>query len=182
MPSRTKSIHSGLRQGTHGASRRRCGRPSGSGNSHYDQFAAVVTSAPAPDVGRRKEIMLVAGEASGDGYGAQLVRAMHQRDPSVNFFGVAGEQLEQTPFEPLWSVSKLTGMGLGSCRKSGNIWRCYRLLRRSLKERRPNLLVLIDFPILIFGLPRLPGVSVSPSCIMSARRSGRGAVGASSNT
>jgi lipid-A-disaccharide synthase len=115
-----------------------------------------VTSAPAPDVGRRKEIMLVAGEASGDAYGAQLVLAMHQRDPSVKFFGVAGEQLEQTPFEPLWSVAKLTGMGLGELAGSlGNIWRCYRLLSRALKERRPNLLVLIDFPDFNLRLARI---------------------------
>jgi lipid-A-disaccharide synthase len=106
-----------------------------------------VTSAPAPDVSGDKEVMLVVGEASGDAYGAQLVRAMRERDPNVKIYGVAGEQLEKTAFEPLWNVSKLTGMGLGELAGNlGNIWHCYRLLIRTLKERRPHLLVLIDFP------------------------------------
>ncbi len=91
--------------------------------------------------------MLVIGEASGDMHGAQLVNALHRRDPSVKVFGVAGEQLRQTKFEVLFNVSKLTGMGLmellGSLR---NIREAYHFLRRTLRERRPRLLVLIDFP------------------------------------
>ena len=59
-----------------------------------------------------KQIMLVVGEASGDAHGARLVEALHKRDRTVNVFGVAGEQLQQTKFETLFSVAELTGMGL----------------------------------------------------------------------
>ncbi|HEX7232939.1 MAG TPA: lipid-A-disaccharide synthase [Candidatus Binatia bacterium] len=94
-----------------------------------------------------KQIMLVVGEASGDAHGAQLVEALHRRDPQVKIYGVAGEQLERSRFEALFSVAQLTGMGLvelaGNLR---NIWRAYTLLKRTLKKRHPNLLVLIDFP------------------------------------
>ena len=94
-----------------------------------------------------KQIMLVVGEASGDAHGARLVEAVHRRDPQVKIYGVAGEQLERSPFEPLFSVAQLTGMGLvelaGNLR---NIWRAYSLLKRTLRSRHPNLLVLIDFP------------------------------------
>jgi lipid-A-disaccharide synthase len=97
--------------------------------------------------GYSKEIMLVVGEASGDVLGAALVKALLRRDPTLKIFGVAGEQLERTEFEALYSVSKLTGMGLveivGNLR---NIWRAYRLLKNTLRERKPALLVLIDFP------------------------------------
>jgi lipid-A-disaccharide synthase len=94
-----------------------------------------------------KQIMLVVGEASGDAHGAQLVEALHRRDPQMEIYGVAGEQLERSRFEALFSVAQLTGMGLvelaGNLR---NIWRAYSLLKRTLKKRHPNLLVLIDFP------------------------------------
>ena len=94
-----------------------------------------------------KEIMLVVGEASGDAHGARFVEALHRRDPQVKVYGVAGEQLERSQFEPLFNVAQLTGMGLvelaGNLR---NIWRAYALLKRTLRARRPNLLVLIDFP------------------------------------
>lgn len=100
--------------------------------------------------------MLVVGEASGDIHAAHLVKALGKRDPALKFFGVAGEQLQQTNFEALFSVSKLTGMGLielvGNFR---NIWQAYSLLRRGLRERRPNLLILIDFPEFNLRLAKL---------------------------
>ena len=100
--------------------------------------------------------MLVVGEASGDAHGAQLVDAVHQRDPTVKVYGVAGEQLERKEFEALFSVAQLTGMGLVEL--AGNlthVWRAYALLKRALKERRPNLLILIDFPEFNLRLARL---------------------------
>jgi lipid-A-disaccharide synthase len=105
---------------------------------------------------RRKEIMLVVGEASGDAHGAQLVDALHQRDPSIKIYGVAGEQLERKEFEALFSVAQLTGMGLVELAGNlTNLWRAYSLLKRALKERRPNLLILIDFPEFNLRLARL---------------------------
>ena len=105
---------------------------------------------------RGKEIMLVVGEASGDMHGASLVKALLKRDPNLTFFGVAGEQLQRTPFEALFTVAKLTGMGLlelaGNIK---NIVSAYRLLRRALRTRRPSLLILIDFPEFNLRLARL---------------------------
>ena len=94
-----------------------------------------------------KEIMLVVGEASGDAHGARLVQALHRRDPQVKIYGVAGEQLRRSQFEELFNVSQLTGMGLVELATNlRNVWRAYGLLKRILKVRRPNLLILIDFP------------------------------------
>jgi lipid-A-disaccharide synthase len=103
-----------------------------------------------------KQIMLVVGEASGDIHGAHLVKALSGKDQTLRFFGVAGEQLKQTNFEALFDVSKLAGMGLvelaGSLR---NILTAYAALRRALRERRPDLLVLIDFPEFNLRLAKL---------------------------
>jgi lipid-A-disaccharide synthase len=105
---------------------------------------------------RGKEIMLVVGEASGDMHGAELVKALLKRDPNLTFFGVAGDQLQRMPFEAVFTVAKLTGMGLlelaGNMK---NIVAAYRLLRRALRTRRPSLLILIDFPEFNLRLARL---------------------------
>ncbi len=104
----------------------------------------------------KKEIMLVVGEASGDVHGAQLHRAIRKRDSQVKIYGVGGEELQRTDFEALFSVSQLTGMGLVEL--AGNIkqlWQAYRLLRLTLRQRRPNLLVLIDFPEFNLHLAKL---------------------------
>jgi lipid-A-disaccharide synthase len=91
--------------------------------------------------------MLVVGEASGDVHGAQLVEALLERDPGMALFGVAGERLRSLAYEPLLDVAQLAGMGLVEL--AGHlkgICSAYRLLRRAVRERRPDLLVLIDFP------------------------------------
>jgi lipid-A-disaccharide synthase len=104
----------------------------------------------------KKEIMLVVGEASGDAHGAQLVEALHKRDAALKIYGVAGEQLRRADFEALFSVAQLTGMGLVELFGNlGNLWRAYRLLKHALKKRRPNLLVLIDFPDFNLRLARI---------------------------
>ena len=103
-----------------------------------------------------KQVMLVVGEASGDIHGAHLVRALSGKDRTLRFFGVGGEQLERTNFEVLFNVSQLAGMGFvelaGSMR---NIWRANRTLRQAMRERRPDLLVLIDFPEFNLRLAKL---------------------------
>lgn len=100
--------------------------------------------------------MLVVGEASGDAHGAHLVEALHKRNAALKIYGVAGEQLCQTNFEALFRVADLTGMGLVELVGSlGNLWRAYRLLSRTLEERRPDLLVLIDFPDFNLRLARI---------------------------
>ena len=100
--------------------------------------------------------MLVVGEASGDMHGARLVKALSEKDQTLRFFGVAGEQLKQTKLEPLLDVSQIARMGLvelaGSLR---SLWQAYRTLGQALRERRPDLLVLIDFPEFNMRLARL---------------------------
>ena len=100
--------------------------------------------------------MLVVGEASGDMHGACLVKALSDKDQTLRFFGVAGEQLKQTQLEPLFDVSQIARMGLvelaGSLR---SLWQAYRTLGQALRERRPDLLILIDFPEFNMRLAKL---------------------------
>jgi lipid-A-disaccharide synthase len=103
-----------------------------------------------------KQIMLVVGEASGDIHGAHLVKALSGKDETLRFFGVAGEQLKQTNFEVIFDVAKLAGMGLVELAGNlKNIFKAYGALRRALRERRPDLLVLIDFPEFNLRLAKL---------------------------
>lgn len=106
--------------------------------------------------GDKKRIMLVIGEASGDLHGAQLVKALQERGPDVEIFGVGGERVKATGIRIVFDAARLAGMGfsevIGNLR---NVWQAYWLLRRVLKEERPDLLVLIDFPEFNLRLARL---------------------------
>lgn len=100
--------------------------------------------------------MLVVGEASGDLHGANVARCLYQQSPGIEIFGVAGVALRRVGVEVLVDVAQLTGMGfaelLGNLR---TLWQSYRLLRRVLRERRPHLLILIDFPEFNLRLARV---------------------------
>ena len=101
--------------------------------------------------------MLVAGEASGDARGAELVRTLRQRSPSVELFGMGGANLRDAGMKVAYDIAEVTGVVgiweiLGSLRR---LWLAYRLLRRLLLERRPDLLILIDFPEFNMRLARI---------------------------
>ncbi len=103
-----------------------------------------------------KRVMLVVGEASGDLHGAHLVKSLYQRDPTLEIFGVAGEGLRRERIKVILDVARLTGMGFAELAGSlRNLWECYRLLRRVLREEKPDLLILIDFPEFNLRLARL---------------------------
>jgi lipid-A-disaccharide synthase len=94
-----------------------------------------------------KHILLVVGEASGDLHGAHLARALREKEASVEISAVAGEGLKGEGVNVLFDVARIAGMGLtelgGNLR---NLWHAYSLLKKFLRERRPDLLILIDFP------------------------------------
>jgi len=92
-------------------------------------------------------VLLVAGEASGDVHGSDLVTALKQLAPTVEVFGVGGPALRAAGMQTLVDSEAIAGMGLIEARdKIGALIRTYRQLKHILQTNPPNLLVLIDFP------------------------------------
>lgn len=92
-------------------------------------------------------ILLVAGEASGDAHGADLVTALKQQAPGVEVFGVGGQYLREAGMQTLVDTATIAGMGLFEARdKLRALVRTYRQLTQILHTTPPDLLVLIDFP------------------------------------
>lgn len=94
-----------------------------------------------------KEIMIVAGEASGDMHGAALVAAMKALDPELHFSGVGDKALAVQGVDLLYHSHQIAVVGIVEVLTH---WREIRaalnVLRRRLLERPPCLLILIDFP------------------------------------
>ncbi|MCX8072185.1 MAG: lipid-A-disaccharide synthase [Candidatus Binatia bacterium] len=95
----------------------------------------------------KRTVMIVAGEASGDLHGAALLRALREHDPNLQAYGIGGQHLVREGLQILVPTDEVATMGLtetlGSLRR---VLRAYRLARQSLRERRPDLVVLIDYP------------------------------------
>jgi len=96
---------------------------------------------------KNKTIMIVAGEASGDMHGANLVREMLNLDPALNFYGIGGNRLREEGVELLANASDMAVVGLTEVvSKLGSILKIMGMMKRSLDERRPDLVILIDYP------------------------------------
>jgi lipid-A-disaccharide synthase len=96
--------------------------------------------------------MIVAGEASGDLHGGNLVRAMRQIDPDICYYGVGGKKMQTAGVELLAEVADMAVVGLTEVVfKLGMILRVMRRLKASLTKEPPDLVILIDYPD--FNLP-----------------------------
>ncbi|MCZ6490438.1 MAG: lipid-A-disaccharide synthase [Acidobacteria bacterium] len=92
-------------------------------------------------------IFISAGEASGDMYGALLIQALRERLGEVHFYGCGGAKMKAAGCETLVEAHQITMVGLAEVLPGlPRVWKAFRLLRRTLRKRRPALAVLIDFP------------------------------------
>ncbi len=93
------------------------------------------------------ELLIVAGEASGDLYGSRLLEELRAQRPQLRAFGLGGRQLAQTGMELLADAEETSAMGLGAVLKI--LPKARRVFRRLLDEvdrRGTTTAVLIDFP------------------------------------
>jgi lipid-A-disaccharide synthase len=94
-----------------------------------------------------KQILLVAGELSGDMHGAELIRDMQAQDPDVTFFGVGGDNCRAAGMELLYHTDDTAVMGFVEVLKHIRFFKkmFYHLLEE-LDARKPDAVVLIDYP------------------------------------
>ena len=91
--------------------------------------------------------MIIAGETSGDMHGAKLVGAMQKRNNDLFFCGIGGKALRETGVDILIDAHEISVVGITEVfSKIPNILRSLRMVKKTFKTTRPDLLILIDFP------------------------------------
>lgn len=94
-----------------------------------------------------EDLLIVAGEASGDLYGARLLSELRVLQPGVRAFGLGGRQLAEAGMELIADAEATSAMGLGAVfRVLPEAWRVYRKLQAEAAARGATTAVLIDFP------------------------------------
>lgn len=117
------------------------------GDSLIADSSIADCESPIVDCKTGRRILLVAGEASGDLHGADLVTALQQQIPGVHVYGVGGYHLRAAGMDIVVDSATIAGMGLFEARdKLRALVRTYRQLTTLLRTDPPDLLVLIDFP------------------------------------
>ncbi|HVF30541.1 MAG TPA: lipid-A-disaccharide synthase [Pyrinomonadaceae bacterium] len=95
------------------------------------------------------KIMIVAGEASGDLHAAKLVSAFREiaSDAELEFFGAAGERMRAAGVDPVVRADDLSIVGLLEIGRALPMFlRTFSSLKRAAADRKPDAVVLVDFP------------------------------------
>jgi lipid-A-disaccharide synthase len=91
--------------------------------------------------------MMIAGETSGDLHGSGVVRELRRRVPDVEVFGIGGDAMAREGMECVVHVSRLSFMGFAEVLRNLHVVReVQRTMEGLLMSRRPDVLVLIDYP------------------------------------
>lgn len=92
-------------------------------------------------------LLVVAGEASGDQHAADLVAALKARRPDLTFFGMGGPKLAAQGVELVHGAHELSVMGIVEVLpKVPRILKVMGDLARAARERQPACAILVDSP------------------------------------
>ena len=93
------------------------------------------------------KIMMVAGEASGDLHCARLANKLKELCPSVTLFGMGGKLMAEADVQIDFDISDLSVMGITEILgKLPLILKRLKGLKSLIDERKPDAIVLVDFP------------------------------------
>lgn len=95
--------------------------------------------------GRNGDVMICAGEASGEMYGSALARELSRRNPDRRLFGMGGARMADAGVEIIASMNPVVGL-VEILEHLKELRAALVRLKRAIRERKPGLLVLIDNP------------------------------------
>ncbi len=94
-----------------------------------------------------RRILISAGEASGEMYGAQLIRELRELEPALEFFGVGGQRMREAGCDTVVDTKDLAVVGITEILSQlPKIYGLFHKLIREADRRRPDLAIVIDSP------------------------------------
>ena len=100
-------------------------------------------------------LLVSAGEASGELYGAGLIQALRRRVPDLECFGVGGEQMRAADCDTVVDARALSVVGITEIVSHlPRIYGEFRRLVRTADERKPDAAIVIDSPAFNFRVAR----------------------------
>jgi lipid-A-disaccharide synthase len=90
-------------------------------------------------------VMIVAGETSGELYGALLTEALKEKVPQIRVIGIGGERMQTVGVELLSGIASAFGLteALSSLK---TLKQTFRKASDAFRVYRPSVLILIDYP------------------------------------
>jgi lipid-A-disaccharide synthase len=92
-------------------------------------------------------VMVIAGEASGDLHGSGVVKELKKRNAGIEIFGIGGDKMAREGMNLTYHIRELSFMGfLEVVKHLPTIRSVEKTMTQLLKLKRPDVLVLIDYP------------------------------------
>lgn len=94
-----------------------------------------------------KNILIVAGEASGDLYAAGLINEIKKLNAQIQFFGLGGEKMQEQGVDLSFNMTELAVVGLSEVLRNLNKFKkIFHDLLSKVDANKPDLAILVDYP------------------------------------
>ena len=94
-----------------------------------------------------KNILVIAGEASGDLIGASLIKELKKTDPALLFYGIGGDRMQEEGMELSYHINQMAFLGFVEVIKHlPFIKKAQKKLIELVKSKNIKIVVLIDYP------------------------------------
>jgi len=94
-----------------------------------------------------KNLMIIAGEISGDLHGASLIKKLKKLDPEINIFGIGGDKMQEAGMQLSYHINRMAFLGFAEViRHIPFIKKVQKELLDLIKTENINTVVLIDYP------------------------------------
>jgi lipid-A-disaccharide synthase len=97
-------------------------------------------------VPQTKNILIIAGDPSGDVHAANLIRELKKKDPSLAITAVGGLRMQETADHFIYNLVTVGASGFAAPFRHFTLWfKLIRLIRHYLEERKPACVIAVDF-------------------------------------
>ena len=94
-----------------------------------------------------KKIFWLVGEASGDLHASLVMRALNAELPGLQHIGIGGTRMQAEGLKSLFPFARFNVMGFVEVlRHLGFFLKVQNRVKRLLKDERPDLAILVDYP------------------------------------
>ena len=104
---------------------------------------------------KHPHFLIIAGEASGDFHGSNLVSALKVLLPHARFSGMGGARMREAGVETLFGIERMGTVGVVEVLgEFDHYYKVYRALMKEIASRRYDAVILIDYPTLNLRLAK----------------------------
>ena len=96
---------------------------------------------------RPRELLVIAGEISGDMHAAGLIQELKKLDPTIRYYGIGGPRLRAEGMETFQDVREMGVMGFVEVLKRLFFFRrVFHDMEALARNRKPDAVLLVDYP------------------------------------